>query len=123
MLPFVLMLLSDPLAPLAPGPMLEPEIRLRAFDGLIVPPCAELGYQRIERSPGQRDRLLNDLTYAPNGQVRHYLLLDRSIRGCPAPISYSLPARQGGFIRDLTAPAVRAPDRRPSDDQPSRSSE
>lgn len=124
MVPLLLMLLFDPSASVTTAPTLEPEIRLRVIDGLTLQRCAEPGYQRIERPAGQGDLLRNDLTYTPDkGEVRHYRLLDRSIRGCPAPISWPLPDRQGGFMRDLTAPSARAPVRRPSDGQPSRSSE
>ena len=117
MLPLLLMLLSDPLATGATVPEPDPEVRLRTLDGLTVEPCANLGYQRIERPGGQPDLLQNDLTYTPTNEVRHYLLLDRRVRGCPAPISYSLPGRQDGFIRELGrfTPPVRI--------QPPRSSE
>lgn len=123
MLPLLLMLLSDPSASPAPPARPEPEIRLRVFDGLTLQTCSNPGFQRIERPTGEVDLLRNDLTYTPNNEVRHYLLLDRSIRGCPAPISYPLPDRQGGFVRDFGAPSVRPPIRRPSDVQPPRSSE
>ena len=117
MLPLLLMLLSDPSTPEVPRPTLDPEIRLRVIDGLTIPGCDAGGFQHVERSPGRSQELRPDLAYRPDGEVRHYLLLDRSVGGCPAPISYTLPGRQGGFIRELgrTAPSVQI--------QPPRSSE
>lgn len=108
MLPLMLMLVSDPLATSAPVPPPDPEIRLRVMDGLSVPRCDGGGYQRIDQPSGGRD-LRPDLTYRSDGEVRRYLLLERSVRGCPAPISYALPDRQTGFIRELgrTPPPVR----------------
>lgn len=117
MLPLLLMLLSDPATPEAPRPTLDPEIRLRVIDGLNIPDCDAGGFQRVERSSGQAPALRLDLAYRPEDEVRQYLLLDRRVDGCPAPISYTLPGRQHGFIRELgrTAPTVRI--------QPPRSSE
>ncbi|HWQ86003.1 hypothetical protein [Brevundimonas sp.] len=109
MLSLLLMLVSDPLATGAPVPPSNPEIRLRVMDGLNVVRCDGGGYQRIEQpSEGPRE-LRPDLTWRPNGEVRRYLLLDRTVRGCPAPISYAVPDGQDGFIRELgrTAPPVR----------------
>lgn len=116
MLPLLLMLVSDPLATSASVPPSNPEIRLRLIDGLNVTRCDGGGYQLIDQPSGDRD-LRPDLTWRPNGEVRRYLLLDRTVRGCPAPISYALPDGQNGFIRELgrTAPPVRL--------QPPRSSE
>lgn len=117
MLPLLLALVSDPLATSASVPPASPEIRLRVMDGLNVPRCDGGGYQRIDRPSGEARELRPDLTHRPDGEVRRYLLLDRWVGGCAEPISYSLPDRQGGFIRELgrTAPPVRI--------QPPRSSE
>lgn len=123
MLPLLLMLVSDPLATSAPVPPSNPESRLRVIGSLNVVRCDGGGYQRIERPTGEAPDLRPDLTYRPDGEVRRYLLLDRTVRGCPAPISYALPDNQGGAIRDLTPPSVRTPIRQPFDVQPPRSSE
>ncbi|HEX8661787.1 MAG TPA: hypothetical protein VF686_07960 [Brevundimonas sp.] len=116
MLPLLLMLVSDPLATGAPVPPTNPEIRLRVIDASAAPRCDGGGYQLIDQPSGSRD-LRPDMTYRPDGEVRRYLLLDRTVRGCPAPISYAVPGGQDGFIRDLgrTTPPVRV--------QPPRSSE
>jgi hypothetical protein len=116
MLPLLLMLVSDPLVQSAPVPTPDPEVRLRVIDASGVPRCDGGGYQRIDQSSGARD-LRPDMTYRPDGEVRRYLLLNRTVRGCPAPISYAVPGGQDGFIRELgrTAPPARL--------QPPRSSE
>jgi hypothetical protein len=108
MLPLLLMLVSDPLATSAPVPSASPEIRLRVIDTSGAPRCDGGGYQRIEQPSGSRE-LQPDMTYRQDGEVRRYLLLDRTVRGCPAPISYGLPGAQDGFIRELgrTPPPVR----------------
>ena len=118
MLPIVLMLLSDPSSITAPALMPDPGIRLRVIERLAVPDCAAGGFQPVERPSGATRELRPDMTYRPDdGEVRSYLLLDRWVRGCPEPISYPLPDRQGGFIRELgrSPPPVRL--------QPPRSSE
>lgn len=116
MLPLLLMLVSDPLATGAPVPPSDPEIRLQVIDTSNVPRCDAGGIQRIDQPSGSGD-LMPDLTYRQDGEVRRYLLLDRTVRGCPAPISYAVPGEQDGFIRELgrTPPPVRF--------QPPRSSE
>ena len=35
----------------------------------------------------------SNLLFRPEHEVRRYLLLDRSVGGCPAPISYTVPYR------------------------------
>lgn len=122
MLPLLLMLVSDPWTPSAPVPSPNPEIRLRATNASSVPPCDGGGYQLIDQPSGPPE-LRPDLTYRPDGEVRRYLLLNRTVRGCPAPISYALPDNQGGVIRDLTPPSVRPPIRQPFGVQPPRSRE
>ncbi|MEJ6790820.1 hypothetical protein BrevBR_14855 [Brevundimonas sp. BR2-1] len=116
MLPLLLILVSDPLVQGAAVPTPDPGIRLRVIDTSGVPRCEGGGYQRIEQPSGGRE-LRPDLTWRMDGEVRRYLLLDRTVRGCPAPISYGLPGSQDGFIRELgrTTPPVRL--------QPPRSSE
>lgn len=108
MLPLLLMLVSDPLVQVAPVPTPDPGIRLRVIDTSGVPQCDGGGYQRIEEPSGSRD-LRPDMTWRAAGEVRRYLLLDRTVRGCPAPISYAVPDGQDGLIRELgrTAPPVR----------------
>lgn len=101
MLPLLLMLVSDPLAPPPPDTSTHPEIRLRVIGDPRISRCDGGGFQRIELSAGQHGLLRNELTHTRNDEVRRYLLLERTVRGCPAPISYALPDRQGGFIRDL----------------------
>ncbi|RZJ00237.1 MAG: hypothetical protein EON90_08315 [Brevundimonas sp.] len=119
MLSLLLVLLQDPATLTGPVPPPAPQVRLRVIDGdgMTVLSCNLNGFQRIERPAGGAPELRPDLTYRQDDEVRHYLLLDRTIRGCPAPISYALPNRQDGFIRELgrTPPPVRV--------QPPRSSE
>ncbi len=124
MAPLLLMLLLGP----AQSPTIavppEPEVNLRLADLASLERCAGLGLQPIDGPPVQGGFLQNDLIYTPaSGEVRRYMLLNRTIRGCPAPISYALPDRQGGIIRDLGAPSARSPGHRLSVDQPSRSRE
>ena len=116
MLPLLLMLLSDPLPSLDPVPAPESTIGLRTTAAV----CDRSGFQRIEQPSERSGSLLSNPVHTPDGEVRRYLLLDRSIRGCAAPISYPLPGRQGGFIRELgrTPPVSPVP---PT--QPPRSSE
>jgi hypothetical protein len=85
-------------------------------DGAALARCDVDRFQRIDELAGTAE-LRPDLIYRPDGEVRRYLLLDRTVRGCPAPISYALPGGQDGLIRELgrTAPLVRI--------QPPRSSE
>lgn len=114
MLPLLLMLIQDPATPPVAVSAHDPGTRLR----VTVRGCPDDGFRRIEETAGGAADLRPDLTYRPDdGEVRHYLLLDRRVRGCAAPISYPLPARQDGFIRELgrTPPPVRI--------QPPRSSE
>lgn len=121
MLPLLLMLIQDPSTLTGPVPPPQPRVRVRVIDanGETVARCDISGFQRIDQPAGEVQDLRPDLTYRPDGQVRSYLLLDRTVRGCPAPISYPLPDRQGGFIRELGSPVTPAPNR----DQPPRSSE
>lgn len=117
MLPLLLMLIQDPST--LTGPVPPPDVRVRTrviVDGVTVAQCDVSGFQRIEESSGSRD-LRPDMTYRSDGEVRRYLLLNRTVRGCPAPISYAVPDGQNGFIRELglTPPSVRL--------QPPRSSE
>lgn len=108
MLPLLLMLISDPLTSAQPIPPPEAGIRTRVIDanGVTVARCDPGGFQRIERPADAAPHLRPDLTYRPDGEVRRYLLLDRTVRGCPAPISYPLPGAQDGVIRDLGRPAA-----------------
>lgn len=118
MLPLLLLLVQDPSTLTGPVPPPGPGIRLRVIDtaGMSLDRCDPDRFQRIDR-PSGTSGVRPDLLYRPDGQVRRYLLLDRTVRGCPAPISYALPGGQDGFIRELerTAPPVRI--------QPPRSSE
>lgn len=50
-----------------------------------VPTCANSYVQRAD-VVGRQNPM-----FTPNGQVRRYLLLERSVDGCPQPISYDLP--------------------------------
>lgn len=116
MLSLLMMLIQDPAT--TTGPVPPPEVRVRTrliVDGVTVARCDPGGIQQIDQPSGEVPDLRPDLTFRPDGEVRRYLLLDRTVRGCPAPISYPLPGRQDGFIRDLTNPAERV--------QPPRSSE
>lgn len=118
MLSLLLMLIQDPST--TTGPVPPPDVRVRSrviVNGVTVAQCDLSGFQRIDELAGDVRDLRPDLTYRPDGEVRRYLLLDRTVRGCPAPISYSLPGGQDGFIRELgrTSPPVRL--------QPPRSSE
>lgn len=121
MLTLLLMLSQDPLTATGPVPLPEPRVRVREIDanGLTLTRCGGGGFQRIDQSAGELRDLRPDLTFRSSGEVRHYLLLDRTVSGCPAPISYPLPSRQGGFIRELGSSVTPAPNR----NQPPRSSE
>lgn len=118
MLPLILMLIQDPSTLTGPVPPPAPPIRLQVIeaDGPATTLCDVDRFQRIAEPSGTADLRL-DMIYRPDGEVRRYLLLDRTVRGCPAPISYALPGGQDGLIRELgrTAPLVRI--------QPPRSSE
>lgn len=118
MLSLLLVLLQDPSTLAAPVPPPRSQIRVRMIDadGVTLARCDVGGLQRIDQPSGASD-LRPDLTYRQDGEVRRYLLLDRTVRGCPAPISYAVPDGQDGFIRELgrTGPPVRL--------QPPRSSE
>ncbi len=103
MLLLLMMLLSDPSVPPAPPvPVAEPfpEIRLQVLDGRLEAGCSAGGLQRIERPTARTGGLENNLLYTSQDEVRRYLLLDRTIRGCPAPISYAVPFRSGGASQD-----------------------
>jgi len=125
MLSLLLMLLSGPLASPSPAAAHEPELQLqgRGPDRLARDLCAHGGFRRIERREGPIGSLRNNLTFGQDDEVRRYLLLDRTVDGCPEPISYPLPDRQDGFIRELGASSIQPPNRRPSTVQPPRSSE
>jgi hypothetical protein len=118
MLPLLLLLVQDPSTLTGPVPPPGPGIRLRVIDAadMAVDRCDSARFQRID-GPSGTSGMRSDLSYRPDGEVRRYLLLDRTVRGCPAPISYALPGGQNGFIRELgrTAPPDRS--------QPPRSSE
>jgi hypothetical protein len=112
MLPLLLMLVSDPLATGAPVPPTNSEIRLRVIDASGAPHCDGGGYQRIDQPSGSPE-LRPDLTWRPDGEVRRYLLLNRTVRGCPAPISYAVPGGQDGLIRELGRTPPPVPTRTP----------
>ena len=118
MLLLLLLLVQDPSTLTGPAPPPGPGIRLRviAAADMTVDRCDSARFQWID-GPSGTSGMRSELSYRPDGEVRRYLLLDRTVRGCPAPISYALPGGQGGFIRELgrTAPPVRI--------QPPRSSE
>ncbi|MGZ9114234.1 MAG: hypothetical protein ACXW3K_06380 [Brevundimonas sp.] len=110
MLPLLLMLLQEPST--TTGPVPPPDVRVRTrviVDGVTVAQCDVSGFQRIDEPAGEVRDLRPDLTYRQDGEVRRYLLLDRTVRGCPAPISYAVPDGQDGIIRELgrTPPPVR----------------
>lgn len=118
MLPLLLMLIQDPSTLTGTVPPPDVPVRTRVIvNGVTVAQCDVSGFQRIDQPAVDARDVRPDLTYRPDGEVRRYLLLNRTIRGCPAPISYAVPAGQDGFIRELgrTAPPVRI--------QPPRSSE
>ena len=99
MLPLLLMLLSDPSAPPASGPLLDAESPLLVLGASAEDLCNADRFQRVAR-PAERPRsLMGNLMYSPEDEVRSYLLLDRSIGGCPAPISYAVPYRQDDAAR------------------------
>lgn len=107
MLPLLLMLLSDPSAPPAPVPLLDAEAPLLVLDAFAEDHCSASRFQRIDR-PAERPRsLMGNLMYSPEDEIRAYLLLDRSIGGCPAPISYAVPYRQDDAARQPGPGAAR----------------
>jgi hypothetical protein len=121
MFPLLLMLLPDPSASPDTVPPPAPAVRYRLLDGPPGSRCGETGFVRIERPAAQPDLLQNDLTFRRDGEVRRYLLLDRSVAGCPAPISFALPGSPDSVNREpgRPQPMTSAPGRV----QPPRSSE
>ncbi|MBU1540169.1 MAG: hypothetical protein KKC29_02930 [Alphaproteobacteria bacterium] len=92
MLSLLLMLVSDPLAaPPPPPPALMP--RLLELGPQTPRDCRAGGFQMIQRPPASGESALNNLMFTPDHEVRRYLLIERSVRGCPAPISYAVPYR------------------------------
>ena len=115
MLTLLLLLASDPAASAPPVLMIDVAAELRALDraGGAGLNCANARIHSIDRMPADARRLQIDLTLKTVDDVRSYLLLERSVGGCSVPISFALPDRQGGFIRELgrTAPDISMPDR------------
>lgn len=76
---------SDPVS-LAPRTELAPALAFRSVvPDINVPTCANSYVQRAD-VVGRQNPM-----FRPDGQVRRYLLLERSVDGCPQPISYDLP--------------------------------
>lgn len=96
MLPLLLTLLSDPSAPPPSVPLLGAEMPVLVLDAFAEDDCNASRFQRVARPAERSGRVVSNLMYTPEDQVRSYLLLDRSIGGCPAPISYAVPYRQDG---------------------------
>ena len=114
MLTLLLLLASDPAASAPPVLMIDVAAELRALGraGGTGLNCANARIHRVDRT-ADAPRLQTDLTFKSGDDVRSYLLVERSVGGCSTPISFALPDRQGGFIRELgrTAPDVSMPDR------------
>lgn len=94
MLPLLLTLLSDPSAPPASVSLLDANMPVPVLDALAEDNCNASRFQWVARPAERSASLVSNLMYTPEDGVRSYLLLDRSIGGCPAPISYAVPYRQ-----------------------------
>lgn len=123
MLSLLLILLSPPLASPSPAAAHETELQLLARAADRLAGCSHGGFQRIERQAGSIGSLQNNLIFRQGDEVRRYLLLERTVDGCPEPISYPVPYRQVGFIGEPGASSIQPSNRRPSTVQPPRSSE
>lgn len=114
MLTLLLLLASDPAASVPPVLMIDVAAELRALDraGGAGLNCANARIHRVDQT-ADAPRLQTDLTFKAGDDVRRYLLVERSVGGCSAPISFALPNNQGGSIPELgrTAPGVSMPDR------------
>jgi len=106
MLPLLLTLLSDPLVPQAAVPLPNAEPPVLVLGTFAEDLCGANRFQRVARPAERSGSLMGNLMYSPDDEVRSYLLLDRSIGGCPAPISYAVPYRQDDSARQ---PAPEAP--------------
>lgn len=106
MLPLLMTLLSDPSAPPAPFPLLDAEMPLLVLDAFAEDQCNASRFQRVARPAERSGRLVSNLMYTPEHEVRSYLLLDRWIGGCPAPISYAVPY---GWGDDTQQPSPSGP--------------
>ena len=109
MLPLLLMLVQDPLTasptPVPPPP--PPWPRVLQLRPRTPADCGAGRFQMIQSPPVAGASAQSNLLFTPEHEVRRYLLLDRSVGGCPAPISYTVPYRS----------AVSPPD--PANSQPS----
>lgn len=109
MLQVLMVLFSDPLVSPTPIPPPAPEVRLR----MTVTHCVQGGFQQIERPAAHPHSLSGNLMFTPDDEVRRYLLIERTVRGCSAPISYVVPYRMGD-VRQAPAtadPGKISPDR------------
>jgi hypothetical protein len=109
MLQVLMVLFSDPLVPPTAVAPPAPEVRLR----VRVTACVPGGFQHIERPVDRPRGLSSNLMFTADDEVRRYLLIERTVRGCSAPISYVVPYGTGD-VRQAPAtanPGETSPDR------------
>lgn len=109
MLQVLMVLFSDPLVPPTVVAPPAPEVRVR----VRVNHCVPGGFQHIERPVDRPSGLSSNLMFTPDDEVRRYLLIERTVRGCSAPISYVVPYGTGD-VRQAPAnvnPGETSPDR------------
>lgn len=109
MLSLLLILVSDPATTLTAAPAPAPETPVALLDHRVpaVAQCSPNRLQRIEQPAASASDLRNDLMFRPGDEVRRYLLLDRTVRGCPAPISYAVPYPRAAEPHRAPADPVR----------------
>lgn len=96
MVSLMLILLADPTTPPpaepAPSVLSELEARAAQIMRLDTPECGNARLQRadVDGRPRQPEPVMTDLMYRSDDAVRSYLLLDRRVNGCAAPISFEL---------------------------------
>ena len=102
MLQVLMLLFSDPLVPPTPVAPPAPEVRLR----VRVTHCVPGGFQQIERPVDRPRELSSNLMLTPDDEVRRYLLIERTVRGCSSTDSYDV---QYGTCDVRQAPASAEP--------------
>ena len=96
MLSLMLALLADPTTPPpaepTPSALSELEAQAAQIIRLDTPECGNARLQRADTvsQPREPEPVMSDLMYRSDDTVRSYLLLDRRVNGCAAPISFEL---------------------------------
>lgn len=105
MLSLMLALLADPTPPLtveaAPSQFSELEARAAEIARQGTPECGNPRLQRAEagQAPRRPAPVMTDLMHRSDDAVRSYLLLDRRVNGCAAPISFEMRPVEGTLRR------------------------